>query len=90
MTVIPVRMVFPDLPYAGMTVLTEQKAMDTLRNRKFYLHTRKHFFLLVRVVKHWNKVAKRSCGVSIHGNVQNPAGCGPGQPAQTGGLSREV
>lgn len=37
------------------------------------------FHFTVRVVKHWNEAAKRSCGVPSHGGLQNPPGCGSGQ-----------
>jgi len=43
-----------------------------LKHRKFHLNTRKNFFTL-RVKKH--------CGFSFSGDIQNPPGCSPVQPA---------
>lgn len=41
---IPVRVLFPELPYSSMMVLAEQEAMDTLTNREFYLNQDTFFY----------------------------------------------
>jgi len=61
-----------------------------LKHRKFHLNMRKNCFTL-RVMEHWKKVAQGGCGFSFSGDVQNPPGQGPvqpavGDPASAGGL----
>lgn len=38
------------------------------------------FFFTVKVVKHWNKVVERACGVSILEGIQNWTGHVPEEP----------
>ena len=62
-----------------------------LKHRKFQLNMRKNFFTL-RVMEPWNRqAAQRGCGVSFSGDIQDPPGQGPlqpalGDPALAGGL----
>jgi len=51
-----------------------------LKHRKFRLNMRKNFFPL-RVMEHWNNVAERGCGFYSSGDIQDPPGQGPVQPA---------
>jgi len=51
---------------------------------------RKNFFPL-RVTEHWNRLPREGCGVSFSGDIQDPPGQGPvqpavGDPASAGGL----
>lgn len=55
-------------------------SMGTNRNTKFHLNTRKHFYCEHGHTQ--DHVAQRRCGVSIHGDIQDLTGRGPGQPAQ--------
>jgi len=54
-----------------------------LKQRKFQLNMRKNFFPL-RVTEPWKQAAQGGCGVSFSGDIRDPPGRGPGQPA-TGG-----
>jgi len=51
-----------------------------LKHRKFQLNMRKNFFTL-RVMEHWNRMPRRSCGVSFSGDIQDLPGQGPVQPS---------
>jgi len=51
---------------------------------------RKNFFTL-RVTQHWNRFSQGGCGVSLSGDIQDPPGRSPvqpavGDPASAGGL----
>jgi len=61
-----------------------------LRHRKFCLNMRKNFFPL-RVTEPWNRLQQGGCGISVSGDIQDPPGRGPvqpavGDPASAGGL----
>jgi len=64
-----------------------------VKHRKFHLNMRKNFFTL-RGTEHWNRLClnnQKGCGVSSSGDIQNPIGRGPvqpalGDPALAGGL----
>jgi len=60
-----------------------------LKHRKFHLNMRKNFTL--SVTRTLEQAAQRSCGVSLSGDIQDPPGQGPvqpavGDPALAGGL----
>jgi len=60
-----------------------------LKHRKFHLNRRKNFFTL-RVTA-LEQAAQGGCGVSFSGDIQDPPGQGPvqpalGDPASAGGL----
>jgi len=61
-----------------------------LKQRKFHLNMRKNFFPL-RVTEPWKQAAQGGCGVSFSGDIQDPPGQAPmqpavGDPASAGGL----
>ena len=61
-----------------------------LKQRKLQLNTRKNFFPL-RVTEPWPRLPRGGCGVSFSGDIQDPPGRGPvqpalGDPASAGGL----
>ena len=63
-----------------------------LKHRDFRLNMRKNFFPL-RVTEHWNRLPKGRCGFSFSGDIQDPPGRCPvqpavGDPASAGGWSR--
>ena len=51
-----------------------------LKHKKFHLKMRNNFFTL-RVTEHWSRLVQRRCGISFSGDIQNPPGQGPVQPA---------
>lgn len=65
-------------------VPTEQTISNGHKSKykKFHLNT-KNPFPTVTVIKHYNRIAQRGCGVSIHGDIQISTGHGSGQPALT-------
>ncbi|PKU48540.1 reverse hypothetical protein [Limosa lapponica baueri] len=54
-----------------------------LEYRKFHLNMWRKFFIL-RVAEHWNRLPRRGGGVSFSGDIQNPPGQVPVQPALGG------
>ena len=61
-----------------------------LKHRKFCLNLRKNFFTL-RVTEHWNRMPREVVDSPSHGDIQDPPGRGPvqpavGDPALAGGL----
>ena len=55
--------------------------MQKVEHREFYSSIRENFFT-VRVMEHWNRMAaQRGCGVSFSGDIQDPSGNLPVQPA---------
>jgi len=61
-----------------------------LKQRKFHLNMRKNLFTL-RVTEPWNKLPRKGHGFSFSGDIQDPPGQGPvqpavGDPASAGGL----
>jgi len=63
-----------------------------LKHRKFRLNMRKNFFTL-RMTEPWNRLPREGCGVSFSGDIQDPPGQGPvqpalGDPASAGGCTR--
>ena len=71
-----------------ITVLHTRDNGHKLKQRKFRLNMRKNFFPL-RVMEHWNRLRREP--VSLSGDIQDPAGQGPvqpavGDPASAGGL----
>lgn len=58
----------------------QDKEGAKIKHRKFYLNLRKNFFT-VRATEHWALTAQRDWGASISGNIQNPLGHNPVQPA---------
>ena len=51
-----------------------------LKRRKFRLNMRKNFFPL-RVTEHWHRLPQGGSEVSFSGDIQDPPGQGPVQPA---------
>jgi len=51
-----------------------------LKHRKFCLNMRKSFFTL-KVTEHWSWLPKGGCEFSFSGDIQDPPGQGPVQPA---------
>jgi len=59
------------------------------KQRKFQLNMRKHFTL--RVMEPWHRLPRKVVESSLSGDIQDPPGRGPvqpavGDPASTGGL----
>lgn len=55
----------------------------TLQHLKCYTNASKRGFFYCEMVKHWNRLPKRDCEISILGHAQNQTAHGPGQPIPT-------